>query len=157
MSEEHRALDQFIRESNAIEGIRESPRDYECLEYLRFLALDKLTTKDVEQFVKVVADARLREREGDNVIVGSYRPPPGGPEVRHFLDCILQELQDGDRDPYEAHCAYENLHPFGDGNGRSGRVIWLWQMIRQGREPLILGFLHNFYYQALDHTGDRRG
>lgn len=26
-------------------------------------------------------------------------------------------------DPFEAHAAYENIHPFDDGNGRSGRII----------------------------------
>ena len=26
-------------------------------------------------------------------------------------------------DPFEAHAVYEMIHPFGDGNGRSGRII----------------------------------
>ena len=35
-----------------------------------------------------------------------------------------------------------------DGNGRSGRVLWLYNM--GGIERVPLGFLHTFYYQALD-------
>jgi hypothetical protein len=35
--------------------------------------------------------------------------------------------------------------PTTDGNGRSGRALWLWCM--RGRAPL--GFLHQFYYQTL--------
>ena len=44
----------------------------------------------------------------------------------------------------ETHVRYELLHPFLDGNGRSGRALWLWLM---GQAPL--GFLHTFYYQTL--------
>jgi Fic family protein len=42
-----------------------------------------------------------------------------------------------------------------DGNGRSGRAIWLWQMLRQeGGAPL--GFLHHFYYQTLEAQDVRK-
>jgi hypothetical protein len=36
-------------------------------------------------------------------------------------------------------------------NGRSGRAVWLWHMtlLGQQRRALAIGFLHNFYYQAL--------
>lgn len=53
--------------------------------------------------------------------------------------------------PFTTHLRYESIHPFSDGNGRSGRALWLWQM--KGRAPL--GFLHQFYYQTLAASGDR--
>ena len=47
-------------------------------------------------------------------------------------------------------CRYETLHPFMDGNGRSGRILWAWQMIEHNIAPgLSLGFLHAYYYQTL--------
>jgi len=45
---------------------------------------------------------------------------------------------------FEVHLDYEHLHPFTDGNGRSARMLWAWQM-----REFPLGFLHTFYYQAL--------
>ncbi len=61
--------------------------------------------------------------------------------------------------PYISHVAYENLHPFTDGNGRSGRALWLWQMMhgtmRQVNMARDLGFLHTFYYQTLNASDGR--
>lgn len=67
-----------------------------------------------------------------------------------MLDKLLQRVRAGELTPMRAHVEYETLHPFMDGNGRSGRVLWAWQMRRDGRDPLQLGFLHAFYYQALN-------
>ena len=36
-----------------------------------------------------------------------------------------------------------------DGNGRSGRALWLWQMVNQHNYDMRLGFLHLWYYQSL--------
>lgn len=63
------------------------------------------------------------------------------------LEQILSRAHRGST-PYDVHQQYETLHPFTDGNGRSGRALWLWQMIRDGQRAQ-LGFLHTWYYQSL--------
>lgn len=133
----------FIRESNRIEGILRDPTDAEIAEYHRFMALPIVTVEDLQQFVKVYQPgAYLREREWQNVRVGDHVAPQGGPEIRPRLALILGGMDK--LSPYNVHRKYEVLHPFIDGNGRSGRMLWMWQM----REA-PLGFLHTFYYQAL--------
>jgi Fic family protein len=52
-------------------------------------------------------------------------------------------------DPWVMHVEFEKLHPFMDGNGRTGRAIWVWHMLRCGRKPFEISFLHRFYYQTL--------
>ena len=134
---------QFVSESNRIEGILREPAMLELAEFDRFMALDSVTVGELEKFVKVYQrNARLRDRPGLNVIVGNHRPPSGGPEIRERLENLLESLRS--KTPHANHVAYENLHPFTDGNGRSGRMLWAWQM-----RVFPLGFLHHFYYQTL--------
>lgn len=144
----------FIKESNRIEGIVRDPLPEEITAHELVLSLDALEVSDIEAFVGVVAPGKpLRDRVGLNVRVGSYRPLPGDPSIRDRLGAVLWKANDA-FDPYAVHVDYETLHPFMDGNGRSGRVIWLWQMLRQSDDPYALsrGFLHTFYYQTLSRS-----
>lgn len=138
------ALVRFVAESNKIEGIIREPLDKEVDELLRFLKLDTITVEELEAFVKVYQpDARLRDDYGLDVQVGNHIPPGGSPEMRQRLEGLLTNRMDA----YNRHICYEAIHPFTDCNGRSGRALWAWQM-----QDISLGFLHMFYYQALDHS-----
>lgn len=141
-------LAEFVRESNRIEGIHRAPTDEELVATQYFLDLDVLTISDVVKLVDVYQrGARPRFVQGLDVRVGGHVPPRGGPHVQSALQRILEAVNDGDFSAYEAHVAYETLHPFTDGNGRSGRAIWLWAT--GGMEQAPLGFLHHFYYESL--------
>ena len=147
------SLLQFIEESNHIEGIDRLPYTEEVEAHERLLALTKVTVADLGEFVAVVQPgAKLRQMSGMNVRVGRHYPPRGGPEIRKRLEAILENRDH--LDSFLQHMAYEILHPFMDGNGRSGRALWLHRM--GGIEGAPLGFLHTFYYQTLDHS-DRLG
>ena len=149
------SLTLFIRESQRIEGITRDPLPREIEAHETFLALEEVMIADLEKFVGDVAGAGLRRLPGMNVIVGSHEPPPGGPKIEAELSELLTVLHNtveghSSISPWEAHVEYETLHAFTDGNGRSGRVLWAWQMLREGRDPFALGFLHAAYYQALE-------
>lgn len=144
-----RGLD-FIRESNRIEGIEREPTETEIAAHAAFLSLQTVRVVDVEGFVADVAARPMRKSPGMNVLVGRHMPPPGGPDIEDDLTALLIGVNCCDVTPYEAHIEYEKLHPFMDGNGRSGRVLWAWQMRNEGLDPFSLPFLHRFYYQALD-------
>jgi hypothetical protein len=147
----------FVRESNRIEGIHRAPTLAELRAHGDLLALPTLSVGDVERFVAAVARKPLRRHPGMNVRVGNHIAPSGGPEIEASLAMILDNAMAG-VDPWRTHVSYETLHPFLDGNGRSGRAIWLWQMINQhqARHALSMGFLHLFYYQTLANSGGRR-
>ena len=146
-----RALEDFIRESNGIEGLHHDPTQDEIKAHVAFLVQRTITVTDLELFVFAVQPgAVLRRRKGLNVWVGNHRPPPGGPGIEPALSWLLEDVDRSCHYVYDIHCQYESLHPFTDGNGRSGRVLWLWMM--GGIEAVPLGFLHSFYYQALSNS-----
>lgn len=137
----------FVKESNKIEGIHRDPTLAELGEHNRFMKLLVITVKQLTEFVSVYQpNARLRNEIGLNVCVGNYIPPIGGPDILDKLTRILIYAEC--ITPYQIHRIYENLHPFTDCNGRSGRALWAWHMVHKG-EGISLGFLHHFYYQSL--------
>lgn len=144
-------LIKFVAESNKIEGYIRAPYDKELTAHEKILASEALTVPLIQEFVSIVAPRHvLRDREGLDVQVGNHIAPRGGDDIRPKLDRIL-EAASHPMDPYHIHLEYEYLHPFTDGNGRSGRAIWLWGMQKQHKLNWVmeLGFLHNFYYQTL--------
>ena len=144
-----RELVNFIRESNRIERITREPTLNEIEAHATILRLGTMGIGALCKFVNVVAHgAKLRDKDGMNVRVGLHIPPFGGPHVQTTLQNILDRIHAGRLSAYAAHVEYERLHPFTDGNGRSGRALWLWQ--HNGNAPL--GFLHTFYYEALRAT-----
>lgn len=154
------ALKRFVLESNRIEGIEgASKEDLEAHD--RFLATDEITVADMSIFVNTIGGGPLRLRPGMDVVVGKFRPFPGGPFVVDQLKLLLKYAALGRLNAFETHCQYEMLHPYMDGNGRSGRALWLKMMGGQAwlaatyENPI--GFLHTFYYQSLRHQQEFYG
>ena len=162
----HTALRKFVEESNLIEFIFRNPTVKEVKAHEAFLGTPVLKISDLEQFVdKISPHHVLRRHTGLDVLVGLYRPPPGGPDIERRLKSIIDEAmawkysstatkEQTELAAFDLHCRYETLHPFTDGNGRSGRLLWLWMM---GVFNVPDGFLRTFYIQALQHHDSRSG
>ena len=152
-----RAIERFLIESNQIEGIYEASGK-EVTKAQWFLQCETLNIAVLCKLLSTIQpDALLRNKLGRNVsVLGTgirqrYYPPKGGQKIGKELTLLLTEVSNYDIEPYETHLRYEKLHPFTDGNGRTGRLIWLWQMlgIEGTFPPYLHTFLRTFYFQTL--------
>ena len=140
----------FVAESNRIEGINRDPTSDEVNIVRAFLNPSKISVADLIMAVDVFEPgAKLRDKKGMDVRVGNHIAPPGGPGIKKALAEIILNANLLES-PHGTHCDYEHLHPFTDGNGRSGRLLWLWMMVKRDGVMSPLGFLHHWYYQSLE-------
>lgn len=112
---------------------------------------------------------------GHNVTVGKYRAPSGEQVTplmiqlcdwmknefqyekgeQHFIDQVIQAIV------FHAYIAW--IHPFGDGNGRTARLIEFYILLRAGLPDIASHILSNFYndtreeyYRQLDTATKER-
>jgi len=94
---------------------------------------------------------------GHNVVVGTYRPPTGEdvvPLMIRFCDWMKEifRYEEGKQSFQEqviqaivAHVYIAMIHPFGDGNGRTARLIEFYILLRAGLPDMASHIMSNHY------------
>ena len=87
-----------------------------------------------------------------------YTPPRGTGLLEQLLDNLTTFVNNNDKYPIDpllkmaiGHCQFEMIHPFTDGNGRTGRVFNIHYLTQQGLLDYPILFLSRY---ILDHKSD---
>lgn len=134
-------VERFIEESNAIEGVYGDEALRQSLEAWRYLEeRDELNHEVVKETHRLIMEKR------QPVVAGRYRDcrvrisgefPPAPSEVPGLMDDLLDWVPSDGEEAVEWHIRFEKIHPFADGNGRTGRMLYWWQCLELGEEPVL--------------------
>lgn len=134
-----------------------------------------LTTNSILQIQEVLEDntAGFRKLPGTalkNAATGEtiYTPPQDYEEIMRLmanLELYINDSEIQDSDPLIKmaiiHFQFESIHPFYDGNGRTGRIINILYLILQKLQSLPILYLSNYiikhkpdYYRLLQNVHD---
>ena len=115
----------------------------------------------IRQTNKRVTDRHGDYRKGGIVITGAKLKPPPGFYVRDwvklYIDWTMENLEKLDIEKLVAkqHVLFESIHPFEDGNGRTGRILINYLLISKGFTPVIIKGDNNSrkeYIKALEEA-----
>jgi Fic family protein len=87
------------------------------------------------QAVTIIKRGHSEFRSGEFI----YTPPRGTGLIEKLMDNLLEYLNDDEKYPADpllkmciAHYQFEAIHPFNDGNGRTGRILNLLYLVNKG-------------------------
>ncbi len=134
-------LREYFRESNAIEDVHEESAVDDTIEAWEYISgVDELTHGVVQQAHEHILRNRQPGIAGEyrdiRVYIDSHRPPPPV-VVRSEMDKLLTWSPADPLEAIEWHIAFERIHPFADGNGRIGRVLYLWHCRQLDVTPIL--------------------
>ena len=136
-----------MSESNMIEGEdRINPGDMAAVKYALSVEWSDATIKSLHlQLGAYLHKDWVGRWRTCDVRIGKHIPPPWQ-EVPHIMEAYITNLPR--MNAWEAHNAFEFIHPFQDLNGRTGRLIWLSKAVHEGYD-FEIPFLQAYYYQTL--------
>jgi len=131
----------LIKESNAIESVHDPQELHQSLKAWKYLiTVESLGKKEISEVHRLIMERLDPHIAGKfrrvNVRVGHDVKMPWTKVIRS-LEALLEHQPYNALSSLEWHLQFEDIHPFEDGNGRTGRMIYWWHCVSLGLEPLM--------------------
>ena len=148
--------DKDLRDLFAVRGVVEG-YDYALRQQSQGRPLDRALIQDVHERTALDCQPRTRGaiRVGPVYIRGARTTPVPAAQVRDDLDALVYALERTDAHPVFAalafHALFEAIHPFQDGNGRTGRTLLNVMLVGRRYPPIAIKHDDRVgYYEALE-------
>ena len=127
----------FLQESNAIEGVYDADSLFQAFVAWEYLMKEKKLSigaiLKVHKILMLHQESLYEKDKGYfrncDVRVGS-RACSSHLKVHELMEKWIKSYAPITVDAKKAHIAFEKIHPFVDGNGRTGRLLLLWQYVK---------------------------
>jgi len=156
--------------NKSMKHAQEAKNHREAFDYVMNLKQKKLSQTTIckvqEKVVKSTLAENLKEFEGKlrevNVRVGMHIAPPYY-SVPRKLGALIKWFNANRKKHHPIivaayfHSEFEGIHPFVDGNGRTGRLLMNLMLKKAGFPPITIFFKYRAnYYQALEKAGKEK-
>ena len=142
-------LTEFLKESNAIEGVYDKLSLMQAREAWGYLVKQNELTIDVvlkTHKILMLHQPLQPDEKGYfrrcQVWVGGRQGVRWEKIPLEIEDwCVIANIDSDETSTEEiirSHVVYENIHPFVDGNGRTGRMFLNWQRVKAGLPLLVI-------------------
>lgn len=140
-------VQEFIRESNAIEGVYDEESYQQAMKAWEYLMTQNVLTLDViketHKILMYYSDLEVDEigqfRKID-VWIGKHKgfTPKSIEPMLQMRFCFESMRKIPPPEWQQLHIIYEKIHPFVDGNGRTGRMFMNWTRVKRCGLPVLV-------------------
>jgi len=149
------------------------PREiYEAINHKSALELvfNNLNNEDIfdERFIKILNETinrNINDTKGYRAvqvfIQGSEHIPPAPEKVPNLMNYYVYNYNHGEQDIFTKiaryHIEFEKIHPFEDGNGRTGRLLINYELLKNNLPPVVISKDDRVKYFELLRINDSTG
>ncbi len=130
------------------------PREiYEAINHKKALELviNNLQNGDIfdERFIKTLNETinrNIKDTEGYRTVQvfirGSEHIPPAPEKIPNLMNYYIYNYNNDEQDIFTKiaryHIEFEKIHPFEDGNGRTGRLLLNYELLKNNTPPVVI-------------------